>query len=59
MLSNILDVIRNKFYFGKVQASAVGKVYISAPRTEGICYQWSVPGKPVMVVEEMSFQILH
>ena len=46
----ILVVICNKFYFGEVQeevqASSVGRVYISAPRKEGLSvYQWSLSEK--------------
>ena len=58
----ILDVMCNRFYFGRVQekvlghCSAVGRVYISALRTEGpLVYQWSVQGKTSRAGEEMPF----
>ena len=43
-------LICNKFYFGEVQeevqANSVGRVYISAPRKEGLSvYQWSLSEK--------------
>ena len=57
----ILDVICNKFHFGKVQEDVLYQccgqvIYILAPRTKGLSvYQWSVPEKKNMVVEQMPF----
>ena len=45
----ILDVIRNRFYFGEVQEEVLGRCSgqdISAPRKKGVSvYQWFVPEK--------------
>ena len=60
----VLDVIRNRFYFGEVQETVIGQCTgqgISSSRTEGLCvHQWSVPEiKTIRANEVMPLKVLY